>query len=155
MTRTEARTWLIRASLVITGADFVFFIAAPFVGYPIEWRDAWRMAEIVFPVFLGYLGAAAHFLFRDSVDGEREIVRPATGAQIGLLVRGPVLVWLAINLVALAAFGFANRQSAPVGAGMTVDQLAMVLSASLGLLAATTSGVVVHLFGLPGQPRAH
>lgn len=152
MTQTEARTWLIKASLVITGTDFVFFLAAPVVGYPLDWRDAWRMAEIIFPVFLGYLGAAAHFLF-GAADGQRETARPARAAQIGLLVRGPVLVWLAINAVALVVFGVANRQAAPPGEGMTVDQLAMVLSASLGLLAATTSGVVIHLFGQRGEPR--
>ena len=140
----QARKWLVTASLSLTGFTFLFCILAPALRYPLEFAQSFRLLEIVTPVFLGYLGSASLFIFNTQ--------RPESTAQqslsplLGLLVRGPVLVYFLTILAALIAFGVSNGRSAPPGSGMDVDQLAFAFSAALGLLTATTSLSATYLF---------
>ena len=62
------------------------------------------------------------------------------------MVKGPIVVYVVAVIAALAAFGYANRATASVGSGMSVDNLTTALSLTLGLLAATTSVIVSYLF---------
>src|SRR5258707_9890909 len=66
VTSQQAREWLIYSSLTACGTVFVFLFIAPVSGYPIEGRDALRVVEVLIPGFLGYLGSAAHYVFRRS-----------------------------------------------------------------------------------------
>jgi len=144
MTVDESRTWLITSSLVITAAQMVFLITAPVVGFPLQYPKNLDLLQIVTPVFLGYLGAAAHFIFRNPV--------PEVSVQnryLGLLVRGPLAIYVIVTGSALAAFGYANRADAAAGTGISVPNLATILSLSLGLLAATTSVINSYLFAAP------
>jgi len=141
-----ARTWLIKASLGITGANFLFFATAPSLGYPLEWPESVRLLQIVFPVFAGYLGTATYFLFRSSSNVRVRRTR-GSSEQLALLVRGPVIIWGLGSLGAIAAFGFSNR-SGTLNPGMEIDDLATLLTAALGLLAVSTNVVVGYLFGL-------
>ena len=63
-----------------------------------------------------------------------------------------VIVYCLAVLAAIAAFGYSNRVGAPIGSGMSVDNLATSLSISLGLLAATTSVIISYLF-VPKAPE--
>ncbi len=145
MDTDNARSWVINASLLITAANFVFFFVAPAVGFPLTFDQAARLLEIVIPVFLGYLGSATHFLFRPY--RPRAHRAPVHSSKLlGILVRGPVVVFGIATLAAIFAFGFSNRKSAPPGVGMGIDDLAGALAASLGLLAVTTSVAVSYLF---------
>ena len=144
MTVDESRSWLITSSLAITAAQMVFLITAPVVGYPLQYPKNLDLLQIVTPVFLGYLGAAAHFIFRNPA--------PEVHVQnkfLGLLVRGPLIIYVVVTGSALGAFGYANRPSAAPGTGMSVPNLATTLSLSLGLLAATTSVINSYLFAAP------
>src|SRR5260370_22082521 len=81
VTSQQAREWLIYSSLTACGTVFVFLFIAPVSGYPIEWRDALRVIEVIIPVFLRFLGSAAHHVFRPSkhglvLVGDREAVLP-------------------------------------------------------------------------------
>lgn len=149
----EARTWVIKASLVITGAEFLFFLVAPALGYPLEYPEAVRLLEILVPVFFGYLGSATHFLFGKSTP--TPLISAAGAAeQLGLLVRGPVLVWGTASAGAIFAFGYTNRLNAGSAPGMNIDQLAGSLAIAMGLLTVTTNIVVSYLFGRLEQEMA-
>jgi uncharacterized membrane protein required for colicin V production len=138
------RRWLIIASLTITTAEFVFFLIAPMAGYPLTFAQAIRLLEIVLPVFLGYLGSAARFVFPQT--SAPDPIRRAAPSLASLLVRGPIIVFSLASIAALIAFGHSNRIDAPVGAGMDIDTLAGILSVALGLLAVTTNVAVSYFF---------
>ena len=102
-------------------------------------------------MFLGYLGSASYFVFpnaarRHRLEPNREL--------IGLMVKGPVVVFATICVVAIGAFGYSNRPSAQPGTGMTVEMLSTTVSAALGLLAVTTNVAVTYLFTSEQERRA-
>ena len=154
MTVQTARAWLIVSSLTLTGCTFVFFLIAPTVGYPLEWDQSIRVFEIVLPVFLGYLGTAAHFVFRNAAAGDRPVVlRQEVNSLVGLLVVGPLVVFLVATLAIVIAFGYSNRPTATPGGGMSIEALAGSFTAALGLLTATTNVAVSYLFSLADAPE--
>lgn len=141
MTTDYARRWLVLASLVVVGAEAVFLVIAPVLDYPLEYPKNLNLLQIVTPVLLGYLGSAANFVF----------MTPAPQIQantqlLGLLVKGPVIIYVVVITAAFVAFGYSNRSGAPIGSGMSVDSLNMAVSISLGILSATTSVIVARLF---------
>lgn len=141
MSEDHARKWLILASLLITGAQLIFYLVAPFIGFPLDPPRNIDLVQIVTPVFLGYLGTATHFLF----------ITPPPQVQVnreylGYLVKGPILIYCGAVIAANAAFAYSNRTGAVLGQGMSVDTLRTSLSISLGVLAATTGIIVSHLF---------
>jgi hypothetical protein len=141
MTLATARKWLVLSSLIVTACEFLFFILAPALGYPLHQEEAFRMIEIITPVFLGYLGSATRYLFHPAADHTRP-----TSVQrelLGLLVRGPLVVFSLVSAAAIFAFGYANR---PNGPGMLPDTLGLMLAATLGILTITTSVIVENLF---------
>jgi len=144
----QARKWLVIASLGVAASSFIFFIVAPVLGFPLRFSQAITILQIIFPVFLGYLGAATQFTFQRSPTTTRVIkARP----MMALLVKGPVMVFCIIVACAIVAFGYSNRASAAVGDGMSVDILAGVITAALGLLAVTTNVIVAYLFSVEEQ----
>jgi hypothetical protein len=150
MSIDHARKWLILSSLVITGLQMVFLLLSPAIGYPLSYPKNLDLLQIVTPVFLGYLGAAAHFIFLNPP--------PEVHVQnrfLGMLVKGPVIIYALAAGSSFLAFGYANRSSALPGAGMSTDNLARALSLSLGVLAATTGVIAPYLFVSPNPtPQA-
>jgi hypothetical protein len=142
-----ARKWLIYASLATTAAAFVFFLLAPVFGFPLTFDQAIRLLEILLPVFLGYLGTATHFILREpETPSRRSISSRGRGELLTLLVRGPVIVFALATIAAIAAFGISNSASAEPGSGMSVDTLAVILTAVLGILTVSTNLLVASLF---------
>ena len=146
MTPNAARRWLVSASLSISTCMLVFFVLAPVVGYPLEFAQSLRVAEIVLPVFLGYLGTASLYVFRATFPSDEVAFRPAVADLIGLLVKGPVVVFTIAATTLIAAFGISNGRNAAAGSGISIDQFAAGMSASLGLLTVTTNVAVSYLF---------
>jgi hypothetical protein len=139
-----ARKWIVNASLGATSVFAVFFVAAPAVEYPgLNQEEAIRLAEIVIPVFMGYLGMATAFAI-SAAPGQDKQQLP--NALLAHLIRWPPIVFGIIVSCAIVAFGFSNRADAAVGTGMGVDQLAHWLTAACGLLAATTGIINTVLF---------
>lgn len=145
MSPDQARSWIIKMSLAATGATFVFLIIGPVAGYPLSYDQVPRMLEIILPVFLGYVGTATHFFFHTQGAANPPVV-PQT--LLALLIKGPVYVFALGTIVLFVAFGLANRQLAPDGSGMSIDQLSGFLTALFGLLAVSTSVAVSYLFAL-------
>jgi hypothetical protein len=143
MTSTEARNWLVTASLTLTAGSFVFFLVAPALAYPLTFAQALRIVEIIVPVFMGYLGSAALYLFQ----GRVAVQLVGDPGLIRLMIRGPIIAFAVIRIGLLAAFGISNRGSAPMGAGMSVDVLAASTTAALGILTVTTNLAIARLFG--------
>src|SRR5208337_1230324 len=88
MTIESARTWIIIASLALTGCQLMFFIVAPVVGFPLETPNNIELLRIVLPVFLGYLGSASHFVFKCDHTKIR-----GRAQYLGILVIGPLLIY--------------------------------------------------------------
>ena len=151
MDADAARRWLILWSLVITAAVFVFFIIAPLTGFPLSFEQTRSLIQLILPVFLGYLGSASYFVFPRA---SRRARYPSNSELIGLMVRGPVIVFAIVSVVAISTFGFSNRPSAVPGTGMTIEMLSTILSAALGLLAVTTNVAVAYLFTSEQERRA-
>jgi hypothetical protein len=141
-----ARKWLIYASLVATLLAFLFFLIAPVLGFPLTFEQSLRLLELVVPVFLGYLGTSTRFLVRGTRARSANRSSRAYTELLAILVRGPVIVFSISFAGALIAFGVSNDSSAPPGAGMSLDTLAVIFTAELGLLTATTSLLVPALF---------
>jgi hypothetical protein len=159
MTADRARKWLILSSLIITGAQLIFLLIAPVMGFPLNYPKNLDLLQIVTPVFLGYLGSAAHFIFMTPP--------PAVFANnqlLGILVKGPIIIYACAMIAAFGAFAYSNRAGATIGNGMSVDNLATAISISLGILAATTGVIISYLFvthqetatgaSSPGSPPA-
>src|SRR4051812_5542789 len=107
MPANAARRWLVTASLLLCAAILVFFLLAPTLGYPLEFAQSMRALEIVLPVFLGYLGTAALFIFRSNP--ETEDTPPANVLNlVSLLVKGPIVVFGMVLAALLVAFGRLN-----------------------------------------------
>lgn len=141
MTPDHARKWLILWSLIVIGLQAVFLVVAPVIRFPLEYPKNLNLLQIVTPVLLGYLGSAAHFVFMTpapKIEANNELLGP--------LVKGPVIIYACVMIAAFAAFGYSNCSGAAIGSGMSVDNLNMAVSISLGILAATTSVIVARLF---------
>lgn len=145
MTTNQARKWIIMSSLLATGSIFTFFVIAPSVGFPLEYHQAGRFIEILIPVFLGYLGSAANFVF-SSADTESKNTKLRNPTLVGLLVQGPIIVFSLVVMAALVGFGLSNRRGGPPSAGLSVNDLAVMITAALGLLTVTTNVAVSYLF---------
>jgi hypothetical protein len=141
MTADEARRWLILSSLVITGLQAVLLLVAPVIGVPLEYPKNLDLLQIVTPVFLGYLGSAAHFIFIAPTP-----TVPVNSKFLGMLVRGPIIIYLAIVVASFAAFTYSNRPGAVLGQGMSVDSLGTSLTIALSVLAASTGVIISYLF---------
>jgi hypothetical protein len=106
----------------------------------------------VLPVLLGYIGGAAHFLFRPK---QPEILIPAERARLlRILVQAPILVFVLVNICAFIAFGVSNRATVADGSGMRVDELGMAVSIALAFLTVVTSVVAAYLYATEAGPAA-
>jgi hypothetical protein len=149
MTADEARRWLILSSLIITGIQAVFLLVAPVIGVPIDFPKNLGLLQIVTPVFVGYLGSAAHFIFMSPPP-----VVPVKSQFLGLLVRGPLIIYAAVVAAAFGAFTYSNRPGAAIGQGMSVDSLGTSLTIALSLLAASTGVIITYLFAVNERASA-
>src|SRR5437867_342189 len=99
-----ARVSLILWSLVITGVQLMFFLLAPVFGFPLPYPNNLDILQIISPVVLGYLGSATHFMFRTS--STNISVRTEL---LGILVRGPLIIYAAVVIGITSAFWYSNR----------------------------------------------
>jgi hypothetical protein len=150
MTITAARKFIILTSLTASGLIFIFFLVAKPLGYPLDWDESQRIIEILLPVFVGYLGTATHFLFHNPQKQHTFQLGNAV-PLLGILIKGPVVIFAISCFAILFAFGYSNRHGAPQDSGMSVDQLAWAFTAALGILTVSSSVAVSYLFSLEGD----
>ncbi|MER8650961.1 hypothetical protein [Mesorhizobium sp. M0586] len=149
MTVADARKWLILASLIVTGVQIFFLLVAPAIGVPLEFKQSINLLQIVTPVFLGYLGSAAHFAFMTPpppVTADNDLLR--------YLVKGPILIYAIAMVAAFGAFTYSNRPGVMLGTGMSIDDLSTAVSICLGILAAVTGVLVTYLFAVQRRKEA-
>jgi hypothetical protein len=149
MTVNTARKVIVLASLAIVGLHLLFFPIAPAIGYPLTYGEATSILQITLPVFLGYLGVATHFMFRQPKPKKPAINLPEL---LPYLLWGPLIIFAAASLAAVIAFGVTNGIGAKPGSGMSVGQLSGAVTICLSLLAVTTNTIVSYLFA---QERKH
>jgi hypothetical protein len=145
MTPDQARTWIIRTSLILTTSVFAFVVIAPTVCYPLDpsSNHIIRLLQIITPVFVGYLGSASHFVFSDSAPAANQ---QQLSPNAVMLIKGPVLAWIVMSTLAFTAYGLSNRASAAPGSGWSFDFLSGLITITLSLLTATTNLAVTYLF---------
>jgi hypothetical protein len=124
----------------------MFYIVAPAFDFPLTYPKNLDLLQIVSPVFLGYLGSATHFIFQKPAPDV-----PVQNQYLGMLIIGPILIYTLVTVGSLIAFGYSNRAGAPIGRGMSIENLATALSASLGVLAVTTGVISSYLFVAPAD----
>lgn len=146
MDTNGARSWIIKASLLLTTGLVLVFVITPALGFPLTFEQARGLLQIVLPVFLGYLGSATHFVFASKQPTAAALKLPEH--LVALLIKGPIVVFVIWCSSAIVIFGYSNRIEAKAGSGMTLDMLASLIAGALGLLT-TTSGVAVsYLFAV-------
>lgn len=143
MTVEQARKWLIKWTLIITGAQMLFLILAPAFGFPLDYPRNLDLLQIIVPVFFGYLGAAAHFIFRTPTP-----TVSAVNDLLGMMLKGPVFIYIAVVVAAIIGFGYSNRPGAAIGSGMSVEALSTSLTIALSLLAVSTGVISSYLFAV-------
>src|SRR5688572_15605335 len=110
----SARKWIIVSSFIISSATFLFLVVAPAFDFPLMYDQSWRLLQIIFPVFLGYLASAAHFVFSTAREPQDEEVNRAQrlgqhAELAALLIRWPVLIFGVLVIAAIGVFGYTNR----------------------------------------------
>jgi hypothetical protein len=145
----SARVAVVAYSLGITGVLIVFLILAQPLGMRFDYAQEQnlRLIDVVLPTFLGYLGAASHFIFNANRGRE---VDPEHAGMLRLLVHGPFLIFIAAVAALFFSHYMAHRpllDDEPRIDRMDFATLSRYLSLCLGLLAATVSVVSSYLFG--------
>lgn len=148
MSMTGLRVWLINLSLCASGGTIIFLAIAPVSGYPLTYGQVLRLAEIICPVFFGYLASAAHSVFATAHISSTEDSARASAPKT-ILVIAPVVLVLLIVVVSFSAFGLSNGVTRPPGTGMSRDVLAAFVASAMALLTVTTNFAVSHLFSAP------
>ena len=64
----------------------------------------------------------------------------------------PITMYACAVIAAFGAFGYSDRAGAPIGSGMSVDNLTTAISISFGILAATTGVIISYLFVVNHDP---
>lgn len=144
MTQDAARKWLIFANLTVIGAQLVFLFLAPSLGYPLQSPKNIELLQIITPVFVGYLGAAAHFVFKAPAPAIR-----AKNQYLGLLVKGPFVVYALAVVAIFVNFGLSNRADAQIGEGTSVEALTTSMTLCLAVLTGVSGVLNAYLFASP------
>lgn len=142
----DLQKWIIKTCLIAITVQTVFFIVAPYIGFPMEAHNAFRLLEIVLPVFLLYLGGAAIIFFRKKIT--YDLMSDSTRVLLSLMSRGPMAAFLLITFSSIAMYWYSNSELVPIGNGISIDTLAGIISISLGLLVVSSNAVVMYLFNL-------
>lgn len=144
----QAREWIVQVSLAATGALMLFFLLTPIHGFPVEFEEALRLMGTVVPVFVGYVGSAIHRLFAGQ--SHTVALEGNHAKMLNLLVKGPLILYGVGMAALIASFWYSNRSTAEVG-GMSIDGLALGVTALVSLLAGTTGAVVMYLFAMEAR----
>jgi hypothetical protein len=137
------RLWLLVADFILTGGVMVFFVISPAFGYPLTYDESYQVMQIVFPVFVGYLATAVAFVVRPAAE---QAIDENRLSVLRLLMRGPIVVFGAGILIVWIVFGYSNSRYGIPGAGMSLKVFSNLHTALLGILAATTGGLIAFLF---------
>lgn len=147
----SARVAIVAYSLGITGTLIVFLLLAQPLGMRFDFgkEENLRLIDVILPTFLGYLGAASHFIF--NADRGREI-GDQNNSMLKLLVHGPFVIFI-VTVSALFYAHYASHRPLSIDEpridSLDFATLSRYLSISLGLLAATVGVVSGYLFGSP------
>jgi hypothetical protein len=154
MSVEEARSWLLKATMILTTALFLFLVVAPGFGFPLEYQhgEVMRIVQILFPVFLGYLGAGTHFVFK-YLHRQEPRESATTRPLFAVLVKWPIRLWVVMCGAVLGMFWYTNTAGAMHGTAWDLDLLAMWLTAAMCFLNATTNTVVSYLFAMETGAR--
>jgi len=138
MTKSEARVWIVSASLVLTFFSIVFFLTVPYVSVIFRERAIEDAYKMILPLFVGYLAAATQYVIQSR---SQEIEEPYP--LLKLLVIGPIIGCAASLIILVAVYWLSNAYG---DQGMTPDSLTTWVSLILSVLAATSNVLVAWLF---------
>jgi hypothetical protein len=147
----SARIAIITYSLSITGILMLFLFVAQPLGMRFDYAkgENLHLIDIILPTFLGYLGAASHFLF--NANRGREVGKQ-NESMLKILVHGPFLIFILSVSALFFTYYLTHRPldpSEPRIDPLNYSDLSRYLSICLALLAATVSVISSYLFGAP------
>lgn len=147
----SARLAIVSYSLAITGSLIVFLILAQPLGMRFDFgqEQNLRLIDVVLPTFVGYLGAASHFIFNANRGRE---VDDQNVPMLRILIHGPFLIFIVAVIALFIAHYSSHRPLAdadPRIDRMDFAALSRYLSICLALLAGTISILSSYLFGSP------
>lgn len=148
----QAQKWIIWASLLSSGCLIAFFLLGPPLNFPLEISQARHLLQLVLPPFFGYLALAVRITVSHGGEGN--------GAPLPdllpLLLRGTMLLYSAIIVIALVGFYLANSPStAPHSGGYwPFEGLSWAICVALSLQASTVTALVSFLFGRTAKDLA-
>lgn len=141
---TEARQRIVVLSLATTVVAAGFLIISPLL-IQLETQDAYRVVQIIFPVFAGYLGSAVLFLFQRRA-GRTRVQDPQL---LRYLVLGPFFIFWFLGIVLFIFFWASNL---PGGIpGMSVDQLSNYVTMLVSFMNVTVGALTSFLFNAEEQ----
>lgn len=150
MTYDQARFRVILYSLILTGVLLPFFFLAPVFHFPLSSEQSQQSVSLILPVFLGYLGAGASYVFN-----QRREALPEQSVYdlrlLGLMINGIFVVFTLCFCALLFSFYMANRDTGLPGTGMDFPTFSNYLTAILSILTTVVGASVIYLFGV--QPK--
>lgn len=148
----NARLAIIVYSICIMGFLLIFLGLAQVIGMRFDYskQENLRLIDVVIPTFLGYLGSASQFIFRDSTG---RTVRKEKESLLKILVHAPF--WIFILFVgSLFYIHYWTHLPTPVGGArvdpLQFDALSRYLALAIGILSATINVISANLFGTLG-----
>ena len=139
MTVDHARRLIVLLSLGTTTAFTAFLIVSPLF-IQVDIAEAYRVVQIIFPVFAGYLGAAVLYLFQRSAHD----VIVADPVLLRYIVYGAFLIFWLLGLVLFLFYYVSNL---PGGIeGMRIDQLSNYMTMLIAVLNITVGALSTFLF---------
>lgn len=142
MTPLEARRTIVLYSLMTTVVLTGFLIVSPLL-IQIESQDTYRLVQIVFPVFAGYLGSAVLYLFQ----GARSEVTVADPTLLKYIVYGSFSIFWFLDVAVFGFFYLSNMPEIKIK-GMQLGELANYLTLLIAFMNVTIGAMTAFLFNV-------
>jgi len=125
-------------TVVLTG----FLIVSPLI-IQIESRDTYRLVQIIFPVFAGYLGSAVLYLFQ----GTKSEVTVADPTLLKYIVYGSFCIFWSPDIALFGFFYLSNVPTIKIK-GMQLGELANYLTLLIAFMNITIGAMTTFLFNV-------
>lgn len=147
-TQKGARFAITAYSIACTGLLLLFLVVAQLIQFPLNFSldEQFRLIEMILPVFIGYLGGAANYIFSQDTDVELSTDRKQL---LFMIVTTPYILFIFLSALIFVVFYYSN---VPLPSGhakpsaMNFNQLCKWFSIVLSLLTGVTSIVASYLF---------
>lgn len=140
MTINQARNAVVMLSLVTSLAALVFFLTAHFF-IQLDPSESFQIAQLIVPVFFGYLGSCVYFIFAPSPANPRV----NNEFLLTVMVYGPFIFFWVASIAFVLNFYFSNMKGHSTL--VRFETLSQQFTFLLSFMTLTTGALTVYLFG--------